>query len=182
MEGHPEDTMTLTVHHDEYFDAPRDVVFDAATDIASFEKWMPNFISLEMLTTGEFRVGTQWRETRKFFGKSATEVFEVVVLEPGERFDLFVDGEKGSSGKGQYRFCHTFETEGDGTRMTIEGEVGGMSKVAELFGKVFLGAFKKAVVKDIQALRDYVASLQGSAITGDADISSHGTGNDGEDH
>ena len=47
---------------------------------------------MEKLTHGEFGPGTKFRETRKFFGKTASEVFEVVAADPPRRVTLSVDG------------------------------------------------------------------------------------------
>ena len=85
-------------------------VFSVATDLENVGRWMPNFVRVERLTDGRFGVGTRWRETRKMFGAEATEEFEVTRCDPPRRVELFVDGRKGSSKRGAYRFVYRFKS------------------------------------------------------------------------
>ena len=155
--------MPLELELSEYVDAPPEVVFQVATDLESMGEWMPNFVSIEKLTEGDVGAGTQFRETRKMFGKAASEHFEVTHYEPPHRMDLYVDGSKGASKKGEFRFRHTFEPEGNGTRMTIYGQIDGMGRMMKLMGRMFVGMFKKAIAKDMKALKAYAEKRTGAA-------------------
>lgn len=137
-------------------EAPPERVFEVMTDIPGAHTWMPNLIGMEMLTEGDFRVGSKWRETRKMFGKEASEVFEVTRLDPGRRFDVYVDGSLGSSRSGEYRFRHDVVAVSGGTRVTLSGEIGGMSKLMELVGRLFAGPMKKAIAKDLDAMKAHI--------------------------
>lgn len=136
--------------------APPDRVFAVMTDMDSVSKWMPNLVKIETVTSGPYGPGTRWRETRKMFGKEATWEFEVKRAEPGRLLELYVDGKKGSSKRGEYRFTYYLEPSGPGTSVRMEGEIGGMGWLAELFGKMFLGHFKKACAKDLTAMKAFI--------------------------
>lgn len=139
----------------EEIDAPVERVFDALTQLEHAHDWMPNLVSVEKLTPGAFGVGTRWRETRKVFGKAASEEFEVTALEPNRRLDLFVDGRKGSSKRGEYRFRYDLEPMASRTVLTMNGEISGMGAVMEVLGRLFMGMFKKMIAKDLHAMRAY---------------------------
>jgi uncharacterized protein YndB with AHSA1/START domain len=148
--------MPLRFTFEERFDAPPEEVFRLATDIDAFREWMPNFVRVEKLTEGAFGKGTIWRETRKMFGKESTEEFQVTAAEPGKSLDLFIDGRKGTTGRGEYRFRYTFAPQDGGTRLTMEGEIAGMGWFMELLGRVFIGSFKKALQQDLKAMKSHL--------------------------
>ncbi len=66
----------------QHFANAPDRVFQALTDLEGAANWMPGFVKVEILSKGAFGLGTQWRATRKLFGKAATEEFEVTRFEP----------------------------------------------------------------------------------------------------
>ena len=101
--------MAIEMTFEKQIQAPPDAVYAALANPDGWHEWMPGLIRIERLTEGEFGVGTQWREVRKMFGKEAAEVFEVSAVEPGRSIDIYVDGSKGSSRKGEYRFHHRIE-------------------------------------------------------------------------
>ena len=148
--------MPLQLAWREEFAAPPQRVYAALTDFDAMARWMPGFVGVEKLTDGPVRVGTQFRETRRIMGHNATEHFEVTGVEPGRQFELFVDGTKGSSKRGEYRFRYELAPGGRGTVVTLTGQIGGMGWLMELVGRLFLGPMKKAIAKDLAALRAYV--------------------------
>ncbi len=148
--------VTMKISIREEFNAPAEKVFAAVTDVEAADKWMPNLVSMKLLTEGAYGVGTKWRETRKMFGKEAVEIFEVTAFEPGRHIELYVDGKQGSSGRGEYRFRYDFEQHDGRTVMNLQGDITGMGCVGALFGWLFKGMFRKAIQKDHQALRDYI--------------------------
>lgn len=139
------------------FAQPRDRVFAALTDLQGAERWMPGFIRMEQLTEGPFRVGTEWRETRKMFGREATEQFQVTGCERPEHIALRVDGSKGSSRRGEFLFDYRLESSGKGTDVTLHGEIRNLGFLGSIFGRIFAGPFKKACVRDLKALAEYLA-------------------------
>ena len=60
-----------------YIEAPPALVFDALSNLEEAKEWMPNFVSIEMLTPGPVGAGTEWLQTRRTFGKQSTEHFRV---------------------------------------------------------------------------------------------------------
>ena len=147
--------LTFTSEH--RIDAPPERVFEAMTNPEGFGNWMQGFVRAERLTPGDFGVGTQFRETRKMFGKEATEHFEVTTCEPGKRLGLEVDGTKGTTGKGRYHFDYELEPTGTGTLVRTSAVIdmpGGL--LTKLLGKLMGGAFKKACDKDLVALKTYL--------------------------
>lgn len=144
----------------EDFDHPPDVVFDALTDLDGMGQWMPGFVGLERLNGPGFQVGTEFRETRKFFGKLATEQFEVTACRPPALIGLRVDGSKGSSKQGEYLFDYRLEPTRGGTRVVLHGEIRGMKGPMALLGKLMVGPYKKACAKDLQALREHMAQRE----------------------
>lgn len=142
----------VTVH------APPALVFARATDLGSFGQWMQGFVRIEPLTPGPAGVGASWREVRKMYGREAGEVFEVTAWDPPRSFTLFVDGTKGSMRRGEMRFSHSFEPLGDGTatRLRLAGEVTGLGCAGVLFGWAMKGMFRKAIQKDLEALKRWI--------------------------
>ncbi|MCY1079790.1 SRPBCC family protein [Archangium lansingense] len=136
--------------------ASPDRVFSVLKDLDAASKWMPNFVGIEKLSPGKFGVGTKWRETRRMFGRDASELFEVTGLEPGRSLELYVDGTQGSSKRGYYRFRYLLEPAGGKTTLTMAAEIGGMGFILELFGKLLLGSFKKAIIADMDAMTSYI--------------------------
>ena len=131
-------------------------VFASLKDLDAASKWMQNFVGIEKLSPGKFGVGTKWRETRRMFGREASELFEVTGLEPNKSLELFVDGTQGSSKRGHYRFRYQLEPTGGKTTLTMVAEIGGMGFILELFGRLMLGSFKKAIISDLDAMADYI--------------------------
>ena len=66
--------------------APVESVFDLLTDLSGAAERISGIDKVEVLTEGEFGVGTRWRETRTMMGKSATEEMTVSAFEPGRSF------------------------------------------------------------------------------------------------
>jgi uncharacterized protein YndB with AHSA1/START domain len=136
--------------------APPEKVFDAMTNLEQSRLWMNGLVRMEKLTQGEFGVGTEFRETRKMFGKEASEHFEVTSCEHPKRLALRVDGTKGASGKGEYFFHYELTPEGGCTRLHVLAEVRMEGFFSNMIGRVFLGTFKKACDKDLSALKTFV--------------------------
>lgn len=148
--------MSLTFESTHAIASPPARVFAAMTDLEQMRQWMPGLVRLEPLTEGPYRVGFEFRETRRIMGREGAEVFRVDALEPDRALTFYVDGKRGSTGRGEYHYRYTLTPEGDGTRLTFHAEMGGMGWFGELMGRLFLGMFKKAVAKDHEALQRFV--------------------------
>lgn len=62
--------------------APVERVWALATDLEGSPRVVRGIEAVEVLTPGPFGVGTRWRETRRMFGRSATEEMTVTEVEP----------------------------------------------------------------------------------------------------
>ena len=144
----------------EYFENPPITVFGALTDLDHMGSWMPGFVRMERVSGPGFHVGTEFRETRKFFGKEATEQFEVTSISAPDHIGLTVDGTQGASKRGKYVFDYYLEPERDGTRVMLHGEIQGLRGPMALLGKLMIRPYKKACAKDLEALREYLGRSQ----------------------
>ncbi|MFF8608741.1 SRPBCC family protein [Streptomyces sp. NPDC015346] len=66
-------------------------VWETMTDLKGMERILSGVDRVEVLTEGVFGVGTRWRETRKMFGKEATEEMTVTESEPPDRYVTVAD-------------------------------------------------------------------------------------------
>lgn len=148
--------MAIELRCEKEIHASPERVYAVLTDLDAMAKWMPNFVGVERLTDGPFGPGTEFRETRKMFGKEATEHFEVKEVVPNERVRLFVDGTKGASKRGAYDFTYHLRGHGDHTHLVLEGRIDGGGWFMELIGKLFAGPMKKAFLNDMNALAAYI--------------------------
>jgi uncharacterized membrane protein len=62
--------------------APVERVWAVVTDLAGSPQVVRGIDAVEVLTPGEFGVGTRWRETRTMLGRSATEEMTITAVEP----------------------------------------------------------------------------------------------------
>ncbi len=127
-------------------------VFAALTDLEGAAAWMPGFVRIERVSGPAFGPGTRWRETRKLFGKEATEEFEVTACRSPRHLAVRVDGAKGSSKRGQYLFDYSLAPAGSGTDVTLRGEIRGLGGFGMLVGRLLVGPYRKACAKDLAAL------------------------------
>ncbi|MFN0060873.1 MAG: SRPBCC family protein [Planctomycetota bacterium] len=148
--------MALTLNLRKEIDAPLERVFAVMTDLERASEWMPNLVGIEPLTPGKLAVGSRWRETRKMFGKAATEEFEVTGLTLNRSLELYIDGAKGSSKCGEYRFKYELAPMNGRTLVTLTGEIGGGNRFWRFIGRLFIGMFKKALMKDLLAMKQYL--------------------------
>jgi carbon monoxide dehydrogenase subunit G len=148
--------MPIRFQIEESFTARPDRVFLALTDLEAAKEWMPGFVRIERLSDSGFHVGTEWRETRRLFGREATEQFEVTRCDPPSRIGIRVDGAKGSSKRGEFLFDYRLEPRGGGTLVTLDGEIRGIGGIFGLLGKVMVGPYKKAIAKDLRALKEHL--------------------------
>ena len=140
----------------ETVDAPPERVFPALLDPDLVTRWMSGVVRFERLSEGPVVKGSRFRQVRKMFGREAAEVFEVTHLDPPRSFELFVDGRLGSSRKGEFRFRYELKPRGGSTEVVLRGEIGGMGRIAEFFGRLMMGWFRRSVAKDLAAMKAFV--------------------------
>ena len=142
----------LSVHH--HVEASPQEVFAVAADFPNAARVIQAIETMQMLTEGPVGVGTRFRETRKMFGKEATEVMEVAVFEPPHRYVLHAEshGSKYVSGL-------TFEPEDAGTRVTMHFDAEPLSffaKVMSFLMKPMMKKMGELCRRDLKDLGDYV--------------------------
>jgi hypothetical protein len=150
--------MAIKFTVNEYFNVQKQKVYDGLTDLDGARQWMQGFIGIEKIKGDRIENGAVWREKRKMFGKEAVEEFEVVAAKPTDEIRLRVDGTKGTSKSGEYRFQYLLTEQNGGTNVTLNGEITGLKGVAAFLGKMFAGFFKKACLKDLRALKAHLES------------------------
>ena len=147
-----------SVSHDIAADAA--AVWSIVVDIENWTDTIEAIETIERLDDGDgFGLGTQWRETRIMFGKSATEVMEVTEYEEGVRYATFAE----SHGARYHSEIRVDPTDA-GCRLTMgfRGEPQStLAKIADAtIGRLFMGATRKALAKD---LADIGAAAEGES-------------------
>jgi uncharacterized protein YndB with AHSA1/START domain len=140
-----------------YIEAPPPVVFEALGNLDTAGQWLPNLVRIEKLTPPPVGVGSEWRETRKVFGRESTEHFRMSRFDRPSRLDVVVDGSKGTIGRGEIVFVHEIVPERTGTTLELSGDIR-MPGIWKLFARVMSGRFKKACHQDLEALKAHLES------------------------
>ncbi|WP_338894468.1 SRPBCC family protein [Streptomyces sp. TG1A-60] len=131
-------------------------VWEALTDLGGMDRMLSGVTRVEVLTDGAFGVGTRWRETRRMFGKDATEEMWVTVSEPPERY--VVKAESHGS-----RYVSQWLLRADGPSATTilmtfsaepTGAVAGL--LAKALGAVGSRAVRKALAEDLDDIAAWV--------------------------
>lgn len=136
-------------------------VWEALTDLDGMPSVLSGVDRVEVLTEGPFAVGTRWRETRRMFGKHATEEMHVTACEAPSRYVVEAD----SQGT-HYISEFTLSEGGKGAttvRMTFAATPPGgfTGLLAKLLGGLGAKAVAKVVAKD---LREIAAAVEHSAL------------------
>lgn len=77
-----------------HVEAPAAVVWEVLTDLEGMARHLPGILRLERLSDdgpGAYQRGTRWRETRRMFGREASEVMEVAAVDPERRTDIVAE-------------------------------------------------------------------------------------------
>lgn len=130
-------------------------VFAAATDFAHAPERISGILRVEMLTDGPVGVGTRFKETRKLFGKEATEEMTVVEFEPGRRYVL-----SAMSCGCRYRTEIRVEPTAGGSRIAMDFAGEPLTLVAKVMSFLMRPLFKSAAKLCAKDLADLKASLE----------------------
>ena len=134
-------------------DAPIAQVFEAFSDVSSAARNVSTIGHIELLSPHSQGVGTRWRETRKMFGKSASEELEITRLEPEHCF--LVEAESHGAA---YTTRYDFVPDGEHrTAVSILFVARPVSLTARLFSLVsvfFRRADRKAFVRDLADMKE----------------------------
>ena len=132
--------------------APVERVWDVLTDVAHADQILSGVTKVEPITEEPYRVGTRWRETRRMFGRDATEQVHVTVAEPPTRTVVEAD-----SGGVHYVTEFTLaRSAGDATRLAmsftaVQAHANPVQKALwRLFGRLGAKATEKVMAKDLK--------------------------------
>jgi carbon monoxide dehydrogenase subunit G len=132
--------------------ARAETVWEVLTDISHADQTLSGVTHVELTTEGPYGVGTQWRETRRMFGKEATEQMRVTVAEPPTR--TVVEAE--SSGVRYVTEFTLTPTSPDVTRLGMsftaaQGAANLLQKTLwRIFGRLGVKATAKVMARDLQ--------------------------------
>ncbi len=135
-------------------EAPVDQVFAAFTDIEHNAGRVSGIRNVEVLSTGEFRLGTRWRETREVMGRLDDAEMEVTAFEKGRSYTIthYKAGVKIDT-------VFTFAPEGDGTQVSITFALENQGLPPGLLTPVswaIAGKVKEALAKDLSDMKKSV--------------------------
>ncbi|MGB3257471.1 MAG: SRPBCC family protein [Ornithinimicrobium sp.] len=151
----PEQTFVVT----RVMPAPVEHVWEVLTDLNNLSRRLGGVQAVAIMTSGPYAVGTRWRETRTFFGRSATEEMWVRSNDPLRRTVIESDQQ-------QVHYRTVWElTEGEGTRLTMTftgtSPDGGMTALlSRLVGPIGLRATRKAVERDLDDFEAAAVALR----------------------
>ena len=142
----------MTIEVSENIKSPKQDVWKTIVDIENAEKSIPAILKVEVLerpTNG--LVGLKWRETRKMFGKEATETMWITCAEENHWYET----QAFSSGC-EYNTRITVEETSDGTKLSMRLETIPKTLIARLMsplGFLFSGAIKKNLQQDLSEIK-----------------------------
>jgi uncharacterized membrane protein len=130
-------------------DRPVEEVFEFTHDLTKNPLWQTTLVDIEPQFDGQMRVGSQWREVRKFIGKRIETVIELTEYEPNRYSAIRM-----VSGPIPLNGTFVLEPVGDATRFTVTGELDahGFFKLAEPVFAGLVGRELQANLSLLQAL------------------------------
>lgn len=139
-----------------HVDAPREKVFEVASDFVNAAGFIRGITGIEMLTDGPVGVGTKFKETRVIMKREATEEMEVTAFDPPESYVLECE----SCGC-RYRSEFRFTPSGGGTdvEMTFEGK--GLTVFAKVMSFIMRPMMKMCMKETGKDLDDVKAAAEG---------------------
>jgi hypothetical protein len=154
-----EEGVLATVRVSSDISAPVDVVFGRFTDIRQGPQHVSGIKDVQVLSHGDFSLGTRWHETREVLGRRDDAEMEVTSFTRNEGYTI-------THHKGGVRIDTRFGFEPipTGTRVTIEFEPRGQGLPPGLLAPIewaLAGKVQKVLEKD---LADLKASVERAAI------------------
>lgn len=136
---------------EQHVDADPSTVWTIVTDLDRFAE-VADIVSIERLDGGDsFGVGTRWRETRRMFGRDATEEMWVTDFDPGRAYTT-----EANSHGAKYRSTITVAPAQQGSTLTMQFDGTGTNVLTKVFGatvgRLFEGSTRKALQADLAAI------------------------------
>lgn len=132
-------------------EAPVSEVFAAFTDIEHSAQRVTGIKGVEMLTSGGFRLGSRWRETREVMGRLDSADMEVTAFEHGRGYTI-----THYKGGAKIDTVFTFAPEGEGTLVAIEFGLENQGLPPGLLTPVswaIAGKVKEVLAKDLSDMK-----------------------------
>lgn len=133
--------------------ASRDTVWRLVTDFDNWEKTISAIEKVEILERpDEGLLGLKWRETRKMFGKEATEVMWITDAVEGESYQTRAESH------GSIYISKVYVTD-DGDHTVLHMDFGatprslGAKMISAMMGFMMKGSLKKAMQTDLEDIR-----------------------------
>lgn len=138
----------MFMHVEQSVAAAPGTVWSIITDLDRFAE-VVDMVGLERLDAGSgFAVGTRWRETRRMFGRDATEEMWVTHIDPGRRYVV-----EAESHGAHYRSVLSVVPTERGSLLSMKFEGTGTNVVTKVMGatigRLFEGANRKAMQDDL---------------------------------
>ena len=137
-------TVTRTI------EAPIESVFNTVAAIEQFSEAIPHIVNVEILSEIQTGVGTRFRETRLMRGKEATTELEVTEYVENERIRLVSD-----AGGTIWDTVFTVAPQDGQTELTMTMDASAYKLLAKLMNPFIMGMVKKAVEKDMDAVKSF---------------------------
>ena len=138
--------------------APKEKVWDAITNIGNSTEMISGIVALEILhqpTDG--LIGLKWTETRKMFGKEASEIMWITDCE-----DLAYYSTRAESHGAVYISKLSIVEAGDATRLTLSFSTASDSMVAKflasVMGVVMKRSMRKMLLNDVNDIKEFIES------------------------
>jgi uncharacterized protein YndB with AHSA1/START domain len=136
--------------------APLERVFASMADFENAAQNIEAITKIEILTSGKIGAGTRFRETRKVFGKEATEEMVVTAFEPPRRYVIEAESH-GSRYRSEFLFQEQSRaTAGPATAVTLTFEAlpqTFFAKVMTLLMRPMMKTLIKSCAKDLEDLK-----------------------------
>lgn len=145
--------------------APRDRVFEVASDIQNAAARIPDITRIQMLDEGPIRVGSRWRETRKMWGKEHTETLEIAELRAPEFYAV-----KAHSCGTDYDTAFEFRSDSpNSTVMTFTFQGTPRTLAARVMGAVMAplmkGTMRKCLRSDLESVKRACEGANNGGVT-----------------
>ncbi len=135
--------------------APREGVFATASDFANAARAVQAIEKTEILTGGPVGVGTRFRETRRMFGRPATEEMTVAAFDPPRGYTLAAQ----SCGT-RYETVFTFTEKDGGTEIEMCFGAEPLTLTAKVMAVVMRPMMKKMIAMCAKDLADIAAAAE----------------------
>jgi len=131
--------------------ARNESVFALLSDVAGAAERIKGISHVELLTPGPVGIGTRFRETRKMFGREASETMEFVAFDPPRGYTLHAE----SCGSRYTTTFHCTPADG-GTQVTATFLAQPVSLVARLLQPLMrsmMGTMTKCLREDLEDIK-----------------------------